>query len=335
MAKRIKCAFNVDGMHCDSCELYIEQAIKKQPGVVSVSANSSSQIVQVSVDELTDIEELQKKLNEQIAKQGYKIVDTLQLPTKNGKALALSSLLAISIFVVFLLLQKLNITSLVSVEKLTYPSIFILGVLASLSTCMAVVGGVVMTLSSKLVAEKRGQAVLVFHASRLLGFLILGGVIGLLGKVIVITATISALLRLVIAVVMITIGLDMIGVKVPKLVFPKQIAVAFGVFEDKEGWSSALLLGVATFFLPCAFTQSMQLYAVTTGSFLQGALVMGTFALGTLPVLGLVSLGSANGAASITKGIFGYTMGILIILFALLNVFSALGTFGVIPPLSL
>ena len=45
-------------------------------------------------------------------------------------------------------------------------------------------------------------------------------------------------------------------------------------------------------FLPCGFTQSMQIYTLTTGSFLTGALTMFFFALGTLPVLSLLSFSS-------------------------------------------
>ena len=58
------------------------------------------------------------------------------------------------------------------------------------------------------------------------------------------------------------------------------------------------LVGGATFFLPCGFTQAMQLYAVSTGSPVSGALTMFFFALGTLPALGLLEfhvVGPADG----------------------------------------
>ena len=40
--------------------------------------------------------------------------------------------------------------------------------------------------------------------------------------------------------------------------------------------------GAATFFLPCGFTQALQLYVLAKGSFTIGALTMLAFALGTL-----------------------------------------------------
>ena len=51
------------------------------------------------------------------------------------------------------------------------------------------------------------------------------------------------------------------------------------------------LVGVATFFLPCGFTQSMQIYTLSTGNFITGAMTMFSFAMGTFPMLALVSLG--------------------------------------------
>jgi hypothetical protein len=59
------------------------------------------------------------------------------------------------------------------------------------------------------------------------------------------------------------------------------------------------VLGALTFFLPCGFTQSMQLYALTTGSFWQGGVTMLVFALGTLPALLGVGV-----VASFAKGTF-------------------------------
>lgn len=93
-----------------------------------------------------------------------------------------------------------------------------------------------------------------------------------------------------------------------------------------------LLVGVATFFLPCGFTQSMQLYTLTTGSFLTGGLTMFAFALGTLPVLALISFSSFSIQKSSKAGIFFKTAGLIVIMFALFNLINSLVVIGVIPP---
>ena len=88
--------------------------------------------------------------------------------------------------------------------------------------------------------------------------------------------------------------------------------------------SMPALLGAATFFIPCGFTQAFQIYALTTGSFAAGAAVLGGFAIGTVPAL--LALGWAStlkgslgrfffqfsGALVITLGLFSIQNGLTI-----------------------
>ena len=99
-----------------------------------------------------------------------------------------------------------------------------------------------------------------------------------------------------------------------------------------DHYLAPVLVGIGTFFLPCGFTQSMQLYALSTGSFMQGAMTMSVFALGTFPMLALLSFGSLNIAHKPWKGIFFKTAGIIVIMLALLNLTNALATAGIISP---
>ena len=62
---------------------------------------------------------------------------------------------------------------------------------------------------------------------------------------------------------------------------------------------TAFLLGGLTFFLPCGFTQALQLYVLAKGDVLTGALTMLAFALGTLP-----ALLSLSALSSFAKGAF-------------------------------
>jgi len=93
--------------------------------------------------------------------------------------------------------------------------------------------------------------------------------------------------------------------------------------ENKEySHKSALVAGAMTFFLPCGFTQAMQLYAVSTGSITKGALIMMLFALGTAP--GLLGVG---GLSSVFKGqkakLFFMASGIAVIILGIFNISNA------------
>ena len=54
------------------------------------------------------------------------------------------------------------------------------------------------------------------------------------------------------------------------------------------------LLGLLTIFIPCGVTQAMEILAISSGSPLQGALIMGAFVLGTSPVFVLIGVATAK-----------------------------------------
>ena len=123
---------------------------------------------------------------------------------------------------------------------------------------------------------------------------------------------------------MLLMGLQLIGIFPRfsnfKLTLPKGISKALGITHKSREYShgQAMLMGALTFFLPCGFTQAMQLYAVSTGNFWSGALVMGLFALGTAP--GLLSIGgfTALVRGSFKKRFFQFA-GLAVLAFAFFN----------------
>jgi plastocyanin len=92
--------------------------------------------------------------------------------------------------------------------------------------------------------------------------------------------------------------------------------------------AGTILAGAATFFLPCGFTQAVQLYAFSTGSPTSAGVIMATFALGTAPALFAVA-----GAPTLFKGTRKVAMlralGVVVIGFAVINATSAMRLAGV------
>lgn len=76
----------------------------------------------------------------------------------------------------------------------------------------------------------------------------------------------------------------------------------------------------------------MQIYTLSTGSFLSGGLTMLAFALGTLPVLALVSFSSFSIRDNVKAGIFYKSAGLIVIIFALFNIINSLVAAGLIAP---
>jgi len=73
--------------------------------------------------------------------------------------------------------------------------------------------------------------------------------------------------------------------------------------------------------------------ALASGSAATGAMIMGFFALGTLPVLALLSFGSFRLAHSRHAVLFLQTVGVVVIGFGLLSLLTGLAAIGIIPPL--
>ena len=77
----------------------------------------------------------------------------------------------------------------------------------------------------------------------------------------------------------------------------------------------------------------MQLFTLTTGSFLKGGLTMLSFALGTLPILALISFSSFSIKNNSKSGIFFKSAGLIMIIFALFNIINSLVIAGILPPI--
>ncbi|MBI2414406.1 sulfite exporter TauE/SafE family protein [candidate division WWE3 bacterium] len=341
--KIIKNEYFVDGMHCNACELLIESELKDAPNVLSVRANLGEAKVYIESSKELNPHDLSKL----VEYAGYKITKTKSEKDQNNNSgeIFQALLIAILVFGGFIALQKLGIVKLFGFEEVTLPAIFGIGVLASLSTCMAVVGGLVLSISSSYAKNTQTLPLFIFHISRLLGFFLLGGVIGILGSAFILTSTISVILNLLLFFVMVGIGLNLL--EIPTLINKFQIKMPkfFGKYllsfnktphrytQNQKLILLPAILGVGTFFLPCGFTQSMQLFALTKGNFTDGAITMFAFSLGTLPVLAMISFVSNKYSTHTNKGIFFKSAGFIVIFFALLNLIGALSGAGIIPPI--
>jgi sulfite exporter TauE/SafE len=246
--------------------------------------------------------------------------------------------IAIVFALLFVLLQKSGVVNLVDASEMTYGTAFLIGVIASVSTCMAVVGGLILSMSANY--AKTGDTVkpqILFHIGRIVSFFILGGMIGAIGSAFALNQTSTFVLSLLIGLVMLVLGINLLEVfhftKKLQLAMPKVISKhVLGISKFNHRFTP-VLVGIATFFLPCGFTQSMQIYTLSTGNFLSGGLTMLAFALGTLPVLALISFSSFSIKTSSKSGIFFKTAGLIVILFALFNLISSFIAIGWIGPI--
>jgi sulfite exporter TauE/SafE len=176
-----------------------------------------------------------------------------------------------------------------------------------------------------------------FHIGRLVAFFVLGGVIGMIGSAFQLGTFGTFLMTFVVALVMLVLGINLLDIfpwaKKLQPTLPKFLSSHLLQIKKVNHTFTPVVLGIVTFFLPCGFTQSMQIYSLTTGSFWGGASTMFVFALGTLPVLALLSFSSLSIHDKATSGVFFKTAGLVVIFFALFNLINSLVIIGLIPPI--
>ncbi|MDA1169463.1 MAG: sulfite exporter TauE/SafE family protein [bacterium] len=331
--------FHVHGMHCNACILVTESELQELPNITFAKSNLKHHSVEVKGDFGNKTpEEIAEELTVPLKSHGYTVSVEKQQKITNWGDFTIAVPIALVFVFLFALLQKMGIVNLVHGGDVTYGTAFIIGIVASLSSCMAVVGGLVLSMSATF--AKEGDTIkpqLLFHSGRLVSFFILGGGIGAIGSAFTLNTSATFILSVVIGIVMLMLGINLLDVfpwaKKLQPSMPKFIAKhAHNVSKFNHSFTP-VLLGVATFFLPCGFTQSMQLYTLTTGNFLQGGLTMLAFALGTLPVLSAISFSFLSITNSSKAGIFFKTAGLIVVLFAIFNFINSLVVIGAIPPL--
>lgn len=330
--------FHVGGMHCRACTLLIEQRFAEQAHIENAHVSLGTHQVTVRGEFVGTPEKIAEDLTKLVHNHGYVISVEKKTHVSRRGDFVYAIPIAVVVILGFFLLQKAGLANLISGSSVSYGTAFIIGLIASVSTCLAIVGGLVLSLSASSAKEGgtwRTQTL--FHGGRLGGFFVLGGLVGLLGNSLHLGLTANVVLSGVVALVMFILGVNLLDVfhftKRLQLTLPARFSRNIVNGKKHDHYLAPLLIGIGTFFLPCGFTQSMQLYALSTGSFMQGALTMTVFALGTLPVLALLSFGSLNIAHKPWKGIFFKTAGITVIALAVFNFANVLATAGIINPL--
>src|SRR5882762_9377727 len=102
-------------------------------------------------------------------------------------------------------------------ETMSYGLVFVIGLVASVSSCIAVTGGLLVAVAAKyneastaLTPVQRIKPHIYFNAGRILSYTLLGGAIGALGAALTLSPQVNGLLTIVASVVMILLGLQML-----------------------------------------------------------------------------------------------------------------------------
>ncbi len=330
----------IAGMTCVSCERRITKALTKLPGVVSASASARKG----SASLITTGQVSRASIDAAIVATGYRVGGS---PWLNRDLIVWRSAGVAAIFVA-VLVWLLGAGDLAGrfgdLSKGGLLLVLALGLAAGASTCMAMVGGIILAISANTAGHSEASGTvarsaalrvnLLFQAGRIAGFGLLGVALGAIGKRAALPQSLTVALMIAVAVTMLLVGLRLTELS-PRVAgwsptIPASIGDRLGLTGGAPARKTAgvMLAGAATFFLPCGFTQAVQLYAFSTGSPTSAGLIMATFAVGTSPALlalaGAPTMVTGPRRTAVLRG-----LGVVVIGFAVINASSALRLAGV------
>jgi sulfite exporter TauE/SafE/copper chaperone CopZ len=332
--------YYVKGMHCSACELLIEKNMLEIDGVKSVDASTSRGIVTIEyAGKYPNIE----KLNQIFKKLKY-IFSNTPIETKSTlNVLDYALIISTSglIISLFFLLNKLGIANATNIDSASsLPAFFIFGIMAGLSSCAALVGGLILSISKQWAeiypqessSSKKMIPHFTFNIGRLISYAAFGAILGFIGEKLQFSTTFTSILVIIVSIMMVILGLQMLGIswlQKFQITAPRFILRNIADESNFKGKYLPFVMGALTFFLPCGFTLTAQGIALISGSPLQGALIMLFFALGTLPTLLLIGFSSVKMSKEPHLSYrFAKVAGILVLFFALFNINSQMNVLG-------
>jgi len=205
-------------MTCPSCELLLEKKLKAVPGIKAVDVDHKTGIASITADadKLPDAE----RITSAIEKAGYSVIDEDAVPAVSSlspdkrKWIEIGGALLI-IFAVYKLLQTFDLVSLAPSTSgvLSIGGLFLIGLVAGTSSCLAVTGGLLLALAARHnelhkaeTTWQKFKPLLHFNIGRLASYLLLGGVVGFLGQSITLSTRMTGYLNIVVALLMLVLS---------------------------------------------------------------------------------------------------------------------------------
>lgn len=288
-----KVYIKVIGMTCDSCKNRITFNLKKIDWIESVEVILDKNMVIVEYEE--ELENIEEVVNI-IFNLGYETnLEKVYESEKDFKNSRKQDLYRIFITFAFLILLYFAVKRVFGFDFLnTIPSIdssislpilFIIGLMTSIH-CVGMCGAINLAASVRVKQKHPFKRPLLYNLGRVISYTITGGIAGLIGRVLTPSLWMQGLLVGFASVFMLLMGLSMLGVISKKIlhILPKSKKLS------KVKTSSPLLMGLLNGLMPCGPLQAMQVYAISTASFILGATSMFLFALGTVPLMLLFGL---------------------------------------------
>jgi len=296
----MKKTFKVEGMHCNSCCMLIENELKDKVSSVKASYKDGKAEIEFDPKKISE-----KEIKEKIEKLGYSCVNSSEDNNKKsaldkfGFFIFIGALLIVAFAIYFVALKNYSLEIPSIGENGSLLLLFMVGILTGFH-CVAMCGGFVVSYTTKnaMKGHKGFGQHAAYGVSKVISYTLIGGIFGLIGGIFAFSILLRGSVAILAGIFMIFYALSMLGLRFfrrlqfnPK--FLTKIAAKGG--EAEGAYKRPIVIGLLSgLFIACGPLQAMYLYAAGTGSLINGASSLFAFGLGTLPVmLGFGSLATA------------------------------------------
>ncbi|HUB65151.1 MAG TPA: sulfite exporter TauE/SafE family protein [Methylocella sp.] len=283
-------SFHARGMHCSGCERVIEDSVRRLPGVQQVKANYPAETVAVVFDPaLTHIEDICAA----VSRKGYRcsLGDAGEAPRNRFRKLAALILgFAGILLIIFLDTKFISQSGAPDITRhMGYDLIFVLGLLTGFH-CVGMCGGLVLsyTADDARLGQSSYLSHVVYGAAKTFSYSVIGAMFGLLGAIIAFTPMLRGIAGITAGMFLVLFGLNMLNLfpVLRKIRFRLPAGVASFAGQNSRSRNRPLVIGLSNgLMIACGPLQAMYVMAAGTGSPLEGAKMLFTFGLGTLPVM--------------------------------------------------
>lgn len=280
----------ISGMHCPSCDLLVRETIHNIGGIEIITLTEQWELTYNSSNKNDYI-----LLKTAIESCGYQVALSQDDTLKNKPMRKEGVILTVFGLLVWWILTTVDVTwyvaDLWTNGAMGYGEMFFLWFIASLSTCLALVGWfVLMRWSLQWWTKESFRDALrhqwLFQLWRIWWYALWWALLWRIWSALIFSPTVNGTINGVVSILLLIMWRNMLWwklISLPVLWWWEKLMDLLRHFSTKKRWG--IIVGALTFFLPCGFTQVAQFNALNTWSVLQWALLLGTFALWTLPVL--------------------------------------------------
>ncbi|MDR1389945.1 MAG: sulfite exporter TauE/SafE family protein [Treponema sp.] len=292
-------ALRIGGMSCINCQDRIEKKLKSTVGVEDVQVSYRKSTAELrynaSVTSLAEIVRAVEELGYQVLEDG-----------RGSPARAAGTL--ILILALYVLVRHFGSSGLAAFPLaeagMGYGMLFVIGLVTSVH-CLVMCGGINLSqcisapvpaepaspVSASASAPGKKYSVLfpsiLYNGGRVISYTFVGAAAGALGSVLTVSGRFQGVVQLAAGVFMVVMGINMLGFFPALRRFLPRMPKRFARKIDKQKTSAKnpLVIGLLNGLMPCGPLQAMQLYALSTGSPIAGAVSMLLFGAGTVPLM--------------------------------------------------